>query len=394
MLRGEWAIHPEWVSANLALIQNYLQGDSAGAVEADTSTEATLMYRPMYRVSPYTNISALPEGSTAFVDVVGVITKYGGMCSYGARSFAALVNEISGSENIGNVIFHIDSPGGQVSGTQLFADAIKACNKRTIAFINDGYAASAAMWIASACGEIYCSHATDQVGSVGVYVKLIDEGKYLESKGLQSFEIYAPQSTEKNGTSREALSGNDKPMKESLSVLADAFINTIKANRGAKLTGNAWEKGAMFYAPEALQMGLIDGIKSLAEITAMLEPEQEHSSTETTTPNMFGKNKFPAVTALAGVAAEDITEELVNAANAELHAAGLDKDVTLASTSSIQASADRIAALEAQVAELGKQPGGYFKSASTKEAGDKSEASDDTGLDQLAHNRTADLLLG
>jgi len=47
------------------------------------------------------------------------------------------------------------------------------------------------------------------------------------------------------------------------------------------------------------------------------------SATTSTQPPMFGKNKFPAVAALAGLSGAALTPELVSAANDELEAQGI-----------------------------------------------------------------------
>ena len=62
----------------------------------------------------------------------------------------------------------LDSPGGQVSGINAFADIVAAGTKKkyTTAFVA-GSAASAAYWIASAASEI-AMEGTGMVGSIGV----------------------------------------------------------------------------------------------------------------------------------------------------------------------------------------------------------------------------------
>jgi ClpP class serine protease len=52
--------------------------------------------------------------------------------------------------------------------------------------IDDGIAASAAMWIASAAShEIYTTQKTDMVGSIGVYTTVADWYGYFAKEGFE-----------------------------------------------------------------------------------------------------------------------------------------------------------------------------------------------------------------
>jgi protease IV len=160
----------------------------------------------------------------------------------------------------------IDSPGGMVDGTATFADVIKASTKPVIAFIDDGMAASAAYWIASYANEIIASQPTDQIGSIGAYSTLADFTGAYEKDGIKIKTVYAPQSTEKNEEHRQAFEHNNiKPAEASIGRIAQEFIDKIKENRSGKININVSDpfKGKIFFADEALKIGLIDSIGNL-----------------------------------------------------------------------------------------------------------------------------------
>ena len=196
--------------------------------------------------------------------------KNDGECdSNGMVSQTALINQLSNASNIEGIILNIDSPGGQADGTAMLSDAIKNAskNKPVISVIDDGMAASAGMWVASAANEIYVTQPTSQVGSIGVYTQVADWNSYYkEAKKLNVQDIYAPQSTDKNKDYRDAISGDIAGIQQDLSVLADQFINTVAANRAGKIKGDSWKTGKLFYAKEAINIGLIDGIKSFDQV--------------------------------------------------------------------------------------------------------------------------------
>jgi ClpP class serine protease len=168
------------------------------------------------------------------------------------------------NENISSILIEIDSPGGHVDGTATFADAIRNASTPTIALVNDGMACSAGYWIASAADTVYATHAHSEVGSIGVYATLADYAKYYEDKGIRVDDLYAKQSTEKNKGYRDWKAGNADEFINRLSATADVFINTVKTNRAGKLNLEVADpfKGAVYSADKAVEIGLIDGIKS------------------------------------------------------------------------------------------------------------------------------------
>lgn len=292
-----------WADAHLPLVISVLKGQgSFKAMFDDDADEARDEARKepknilvigagpaagsVYRMSYYTDLSRIPEGSIALVDISGPIMKNGGMCSYGSVEKAEMIQRADNAPNIKGIILNIDSPGGQVAGTTQLADAVKGTKKPVIAMINDGMAASAAMWVASAADEIYVTKKTDMVGSVGVYTTLYDYNAYLEKEGLKVHEIYAPGSEEKNLDYREALKGNYEILQQELKVIRDEFVNTVTANRAGKLKSDEWKGGKMFFPKDAQRIGLIDGQKSFDQIVKRMDQMIATTSAKSNSNNM------------------------------------------------------------------------------------------------------------
>lgn len=299
ILRGKWLLDKQWADAHMPMVMAVLKGDgsfeamagqkeNAGPSEEAKAPKKVLSNKAgtVYSVGYYTDLSRLPNGAIAMMDISGPITKYGDVCAWGAVDHVATINRLSNAPNVKGIILNIDSPGGEVSGTAMLADAIKSVgkNKPVLAMIDDGIAASAAMWIASAANEIYTSQKTDMVGSIGVYTTIADFYGYYEAQGLKVRDIYAPQSTEKNIDYREAISGNDNLVTADLKIIAQEFIDTVAANRAGKIHGTDWQTGKMFYSKEAAKIGLTDGIKSFDQVvrrmdTLIKQKEQSNSNT-------------------------------------------------------------------------------------------------------------------
>jgi protease-4 len=279
ILRGRWLLDKHWAESQLPLVLSLLQGDNAFvdregyeetelpfAINPQTMQRHDMYIQTMRGVVSNPNI---PEGSVAVIPVSGPILKYNGGCGEpGSIQRIGWLLDAERRQNISSAVMMIDSPGGQVDGTQSFANAIKGFSKPILGFVDDGLAASAAMWVLSATDEAYASLASDQVGSIGVYTNIIDFRGYFEKNGYKLHEVYAPQSTDKNKDYRNAMEGNYDLVMEDLKVTADNFITAVKTNRGDKAEANVkeWSTGKMFYAKDAANIGLIDGVRSFEQV--------------------------------------------------------------------------------------------------------------------------------
>ena len=389
ILKHAWLISPDYAQQHLALAIRMANGELVDfGMERDENPEPVILVAAgdanagavaaaVYGVRPSTNLSQIQAGSIVQMDIIGPVLKYGDLCSYGSTDQAALINRLAANGNVAAIIINIDSPGGQASGTQQVADAIReaAKVKPVVGIIDDGMAASAAMWMASACTELYVTKKTDEVGSIGVYMTLANWYEYAKKQGLPVRDIYAPQSTDKNGPYREALAGNDEPLKNELAELADAFINAVKTNRAGKLTSDEWTTGKMYNAKKATKIGLIDGIKSYSQTIKRVEQliNTRHSQN---TINMTAFAKFMAASGITAIAVVDggflVSEETLNAIENKLtenetaisgHQAAVDalnatiteRDATISTMENPATFADQLAAKDQTISELQTQ---------------------------------------
>lgn len=280
LTRGIFFIDRDYALAQLGTVHKILNEPNLNGHEADLKYSASSIpsvYAEGVLIEveqdtwygKYQLVNA-PSGSSVVIPISGALMKNDYCYSPGTATLSKWIAMADRNPNIKSIILSIDSPGGDVSGTQTLADAIKSCKTPITAYVNDGYAASAAYWIASACDNIYVSHETSRVGSIGVMAVLANwEKHYREKEKLDIFTIYADQSSDKNKDVQEVLNNNDRPYIEgTLNKLAATFIETIKTNRGERLNlsaGNPFT-GKMYFGSEALAIGLIDGIKPMAEI--------------------------------------------------------------------------------------------------------------------------------
>jgi protease-4 len=283
ILRGHWFIHRGWAESHLPLILSILQGTgnfasvertgsrSEGPFAVDpTSMERVEIYKYDFRTGRMVINAAIPQNSVAVMPISGAITKYNGQCGEpGALTMASQLEQIKRMESISSVIMLMDTPGGEVRAAHALTSAIKNIGKPILSYV-DGMSASLGMWITAATQETYLSNDMDEMGSIGSYCMLADLSGQLEMKGIKLHEIYAPQSTDKNKKYNDAFAGDYTAIQEDLKITTDAFIQFVKNNRGEKAAANmdAWNTGKMFYAREAIQLGLADGIRPFAQVVS------------------------------------------------------------------------------------------------------------------------------
>jgi signal peptide peptidase SppA len=215
---------------------------------------------------------ALPphaKGShVAVIHVGGLLMKNPSpfMQKLGATSTAGIHEEFERamqSPEVHSVLLHIDSPGGQVDGTQALADHIynsRGRGKEIVAHV-DGMGASAAYWIGSAAHKVYAATPSAQIGSVGVISSHADFSKALDNAGVKVTEVVSG--------AHKGLGSPNKPLgddgKAEMQTLVDG-LHAEFANHVAKARNLSKEQigkvatGRVFLANQAKTLGLIDGI--------------------------------------------------------------------------------------------------------------------------------------
>jgi signal peptide peptidase SppA len=231
--------------------------------------------------------------SIAVLRISGPLMKEDYCGAFGTTSLRNVLNQINQAESVKTIVLHVDSPGGQVDGTEALANAIAASDKEVIA-LADGMIASAAYWIASAADRIIATSNTDIIGSIGTMISFYDRSQQMEDNGLVLREYYADASKDKNKMIREAMDGNGKLLvQQLLNPTNDLFLAAVKNNRGEKLNEKETLSGKTFLSQQALENGLIDEISSFDKTINNLTKKHQK-----TTVNM----KWKALDALLAAA--------------------------------------------------------------------------------------------
>jgi len=332
ILSGAWLISKErstaYASILLSLIkgENFSEGDSAIARERNRSYVISGVGDQRQRFG-FTDTN-IPEGSVAIIPIRSEILKYDQPC--GPRGTQSILNDVKSADqnpNIKSIVLVVDSPGGQVTGTDLLSDAIKNSSTPVVAYI-EGMAASAAYWIISGASKIIASSDLDRIGSIGTMLMVEDLQPSLEAMGVKFHEVYATLSVDKNKDINQVLDGNYEPyQKNVLDVINSKFLTSIKTNRPA--VDDSTLTGKIYFAPQAIALGLIDEIGSLdyvISVSSDLSPAPIELSKENETnrqKNMKIKETWKSIQSFfkmdpADLETQELTTERVQQLNDEL----------------------------------------------------------------------------
>jgi len=216
------------------------------------------------------DIEEMPDNTVAIVGLKGELTKYDGLCNYGALSTANLVKHLGISKNIAGIVLDMDGPGGSVNAIAPMLEAIKFVQAQGKPIVVHGDLVASAHYYVAVHGDYFMldNEIGSQAGSIGTLVQFADYQEYFEKQGIKIHTIYAPESTHKNKEVEDALNGDYKLIKERmLSPLARKFQEAVREQRSGKLDEKADGilNGAMFWGGEAVQYGLADGIGTLGD---------------------------------------------------------------------------------------------------------------------------------
>lgn len=275
-----WMIMPEYVHGSRAMWEQNLNGRVAIDLQEKkkpfgmTIQDGTPAIRS-YQVTEDGKARSrwyMDEMETPFVNVMpvdGPITRDGGACTYGSAELRDWLMQAANYDLCKAHVFFINSPGGSAWAINDFQQAIDyahARNQRVYAFI-DGLCASAAMYLASACDEVYYMHPKDQFGCIGVMAAFYTEknGTYNQFTNETYHELYDPESYEKNKWYRDIAnnSKDDKELIADLTRLGVEFRTAVqKAFPSAK---DEHIHGKVFKAEEVKGI-LCDGQMTLGEV--------------------------------------------------------------------------------------------------------------------------------
>lgn len=209
--------------------------------------------------------STVEEGlknNVAIMPLNGVMQVEDGWCSEGMQSFSNRLYSYYANKDIKAIIIEGNTGGGESLAGQLVKSAVSDRNKPVI--FNSHFLASAGLNASITADARFARGAQSQIGSIGTYSVL--NKKRLEEYRANYEEIYSSKSPDKNLSWREYLNGKIELLVEELDMASQVFQDEVSANLPLNESlKSSTLSGRMFFANDALNRGLIDGIKSMKE---------------------------------------------------------------------------------------------------------------------------------
>jgi protease IV len=351
LLRGQWAIDPMYAMQHLPLIERMLGGEHV-SFYGDDEQEAPEPVASLYVLDAGSWRRASDQDPASmtgvqFLSIEGPMMKHGTCGDAGTTDYVDALQAAYKDKRVNATVIGWDTPGGQIDGTPTLHDAVRNPAKPTVSLITDGMMCSAGYWGAAPSDAILASQPTDIVGSIGVYTTLRDVREYYAKAGIKITDVYSSISSLKNVEYRKALEGDLAPLIARLDKSANAFIKTVMAARGAKLTSKDWQKGGTYSADDALKEGLIDGISSKENA---LDMAADMAKTRTKKSFNFSNNT-KSKTEMSGLVARVMAA--INGQASEENNDATPHDVAIEALGNVaEQRQTRIVALEGQVATL------------------------------------------
>lgn len=211
------------------------------------------------------NLTPFSRPRVAVVEMYGAI---GG--NVRSHTFAPLFKALREDRGIRAVVLDIDSPGGSASDSDYLYGLIRrvARRKPVVAFIR-GTGASGAYFIACAAPRIVAQRSSI-VGSIGVITIRTQVQELLEKIGVK-VSVTATGPLKGMGLPFREESSQEKAKNEALvGAFFEHFIDVVAAGRKRSRDDvRAWATGEVFWAPQALERGMVDELGDLEHAVAV-----------------------------------------------------------------------------------------------------------------------------
>lgn len=285
---GVWAIYNEHFDQIISRVQNINI-----AAHLDANATHQVLPKPKSRGELY----AIETGGVAVVRMVGPMMKYSSSFSANVSTKLtrqALTHALS-NPDVQAIVMFFDSPGGTVSGTADLANQIaEGKSKKPIYGFIEDLCASACYWCASQCTEVFANDPTALVGSIGTFAVIHDLSKMAEEKGIK---VHVIRAGEFKGVATAGTEVTDEQIKEyqrNIQTLNKNFLEGVASGRRVTLTvvGETWADGRIHDAQTAVDMKMIDGIKTYGALIEDLASKNRNPKrmSDPQTPAATGPN--------------------------------------------------------------------------------------------------------
>lgn len=221
-------------------------------------------------IEPQPSVNESEDPSVAVIPVEGILGKrldwFEASCGgCDCNDVAAALDLAAKSPAVQSVILDFNSPGGTVTGIPELGRKIAAFDKPIFAF-TEVECCSAAYWLASQTDAIFATPSS-VLGSVGVYLALLDESGWLEKEGLKVNAIVAGKYKLMGAPFKPLTDDERKMLQRDVNKIFDQFKAAITAQR---TLDEEFLQGQVFDGDDALKIGMVDAtVEAFSEVLAL-----------------------------------------------------------------------------------------------------------------------------
>ena len=191
-----------------------------------------------------------------------------------ATIYQTIVDETRAAEANGaiGIVYHVDSPGGTVSGVKEAGRAIAGAGIPTVAHCSN-MACSAAYWLASQSDFIVAEESAE-IGNIGAILSWADCSTMWEKMGVEFKALVSEGADLKSTFHTEPDDAQIEFLQDRINKAGAEFREAVKAGRskaGAELDDEVWRAG-WYSGDDASNLGLSDDVGGLvAAINSVIE---------------------------------------------------------------------------------------------------------------------------
>ena len=212
----------------------------------------------------------LPENSIAYHRVFDTIMS-DSYYWFSSKQLEADLLTAEANPQISCHFLHINSPGGEAWYLDRLSETLRSCEKPILTFYEQ-MCCSAGYYIGCHGQRIYAMTQNDYVGCIGTMCSFYDFEEYFAKLGIKKVEAKATKSDLKNKVFDDLRKGKDEQfVKDILDPMNAQFLSEVRSQRSklADLPDDAPVlRGETFYTPQAMELGLTDGSKTMVEAIA------------------------------------------------------------------------------------------------------------------------------
>lgn len=208
-------------------------------------------------------------GSIALIQIFGTLVhRTSGMSALsGFQSYAGIIDQVRAAvedSSVGSILLEIASPGGEVNGAfEAAAEIRAAAEKKPVYALAHDYAFSAAYLLASAATKLYLANeATSMVGSIGVIAAHIDQSEWEKKEGLKVTTIKAGAFKDDLNPHTPLSDGAHQRLQSDIDAIYSHFVKAVSSGRGVSEDAVRGTEAGVFFAADAVRLGLADGVKT------------------------------------------------------------------------------------------------------------------------------------